>query len=300
MKLVRELAERYDFDGLELDWMRFGYHFQPGHESEGLEILTRFTAEVRQLLNGWAKKRGHPILLGARVPSRPATALGLGYDPVRWAREGLVDMLVVTPFWASTETDIPIETWRQLLAGTRVTLAAGLEVLVRAHPDSKLFQMNSLETVRGMAASMLDRGADRVYLFNYMDSETAMDDLANYPRLLRETGSLSTLEGKPRRHVVTFADTWAPGEPRAAALPAACEPGRWIALRVHTGPRPESGGVEARIGLEGAGEAEAKTWEVRVNGTVCRFARMVTLKPGRRAAWRPTRSRSRHCGAGTT
>jgi hypothetical protein len=30
MKLVREVAGRYDFDGLELDWMRFGYYFRPG------------------------------------------------------------------------------------------------------------------------------------------------------------------------------------------------------------------------------------------------------------------------------
>ena len=36
MALVRELAERYDFDGLELDWMRFGFHFRPGHEAEGV------------------------------------------------------------------------------------------------------------------------------------------------------------------------------------------------------------------------------------------------------------------------
>ncbi|HZP81238.1 MAG TPA: hypothetical protein VFB21_06350 [Chthonomonadaceae bacterium] len=28
LKLIRELAERYDFDGLELDWMRFGFHFR--------------------------------------------------------------------------------------------------------------------------------------------------------------------------------------------------------------------------------------------------------------------------------
>ncbi|HWQ53412.1 MAG TPA: hypothetical protein VN442_06990 [Bryobacteraceae bacterium] len=281
LKLVRELAERYDFDGLELDWMRFGFHFRPGHESQGLELLTRFTADVRKILNAQEKKRGHPIRLGARVPSRPQTALGLGYDPVRWAREGLIDMLVVTPFWATAETDIPIEVWKQLLAGTRVTLAAGLEVLMRGFPASKLFQKNSTETARGMAASVLDRGADRVYLFNYMDSETAMEDLENYPRLLREAGSLATMVGKPRRHPVTFADTWAPGEPRAAALPAQCEPERWVAFRIHSGPRPETGGAQARIGIEGAGEAELKEWDVRVNGTPCPFAGVVNgLNPG--------------------
>ena len=94
MQLIRELAERYDFDGLELDWMRFGLHFRPGHEAEGAALLTEFTAEVRSVLNEWQRKRGHRIRLGARVPSRPETALGLGMDAVTWGRQGLVDMLV--------------------------------------------------------------------------------------------------------------------------------------------------------------------------------------------------------------
>lgn len=34
-RLIEEYAERYDFDGLELDWMRFGFHFKPGREMEG-------------------------------------------------------------------------------------------------------------------------------------------------------------------------------------------------------------------------------------------------------------------------
>jgi len=31
MKIVREVLDTLDLEGLELDWMRFGYHFQPGH-----------------------------------------------------------------------------------------------------------------------------------------------------------------------------------------------------------------------------------------------------------------------------
>jgi hypothetical protein len=270
-KLIEELAERYDFDGLELDWMRFGFHFRPGKEAEGAGLLTGFTARTRKLLDRWEKKRGHKIRLGARVPSRPQTAVGLGMDAVTWAKQGLIQMLVVTPFWASTETDMPIELWKQLLEGTKVTLAAGLEVLCRPSPGYSDYPMNSLQTVRGMASSMLDRGADRVYLFNYMDSQTAMADLENYPTLLRECGSLDTLEGKARRHVVTFADTWAPGEPHGDALPAAAAPGRWNAFRVHAGPPPVRGDTTVRLGIEGAVENDAATWEVRLNGEVCRW-----------------------------
>lgn len=272
LKLIRELAERYDFDGLELDWMRFGFHFRPGHEAEGARLLTEFVAEVRRILDSSEKKRGHEIRLGARVASRPQTALGLGMDAVTWARQELIDMLVVTPFWATVETDMPVEIWQDLLCGTDVVLAAGLEVLVRPYPGYPGYTSNSIETVRGAAAAMLDRGADRIYLFNYMDSDTAMGDLENYRTMLCEIGSLDTLAGKPRRHVMTYADTWAPGEPQAMPLPASCGAGQHKAFRIPTGPRPESGQVTALLGVEGETTLDADTLEVRVNGELCAFS----------------------------
>ena len=250
LALVRELSDRYDFDGLELDWMRFGFHFRPGHEREGAGLLTEFTARVRALLDECEQRRGHKIRLSARVPSRPQAALGLGMDALTWARRGLIDMLVVTPFWASAETDIPIELWKQLLDGTGVTLAAGLEVLLRPSRDWPLHQTNSLETARG-------------------------DDLHNYPTLLRELGSTATLSGKSRRHVLTFADTWAPGEPRAALLPLAIPAGAWGALRIHCGPAPEAGEVVS-VALDlSAGDAPGL--EVRVNGEPCSAQGAATL-----------------------
>ncbi|MCC6393187.1 MAG: hypothetical protein IT167_21480 [Bryobacterales bacterium] len=261
-RLVEEYFERYDFDGLELDWMRFGFHFQPGREIEGGRLLTEFMRRTRRLADSWSRKRGHRIRLGARVPSRPETAREMGLDGAEWAREGLVDLLVVTPFWASIETDMPLELWRRL-AGNQVTLAAGLELLLRPYAGYRPLQFNSIETVRGAAASLLDRGADRVYLFNYMDSQTEMLDRENYPTLLRESGQLATLAGKQRRHVVTYADTWAPGEASAAQLPKKVDAGQWAAFRLHVGPRLS----RARIRLEVEG---GEISELRANGDLCK------------------------------
>jgi hypothetical protein len=270
MTLIREIAERYDFDGLELDWMRFGYHFRPGYESEGLDILTHFTADVRRLLDGWEQKRGHRIKLGARVPTNPTACLGLGMDAVTWARKGLVQLLVATPFFETIDTDIPIELWKQLLDGTDVVLCAGLEGRVSPFPESSSPCLrNSLETVRGAAASMLDRGADRIYLFNYYDSDTCMDDIQNYPTMLREIGSLDTLVGNYRRHIKTYTDTWALGQPKDERLPLTCSAGRWQAFRIHTGPEPASGQVEAILGIIDGCPVEEQDIELRANGELC-------------------------------
>ncbi|MCC6860253.1 MAG: hypothetical protein IT158_16920 [Bryobacterales bacterium] len=261
-RLIEEYCERYDFDGLELDWMRFGFHFRPGRELEGGALLTGFVRRARALLDQWQKRRGHSILLGARVPSRPQTAISLGLDGALWARLGLVQFLTITPFWASIETDLPVELWRRL-AGDRVILSAGLELLLRPYHSYSPLQFNTLETVRGAAASLLSRGADRIYLFNYMDSQTAMPDLENYPALLRECGRLDTLAGKPRRHVVTYSDTWAPGEPAASQLPRTLAANEWASFRLHCGPR--LGDAKLRLELE-----DCEIAEIRLNGEMCR------------------------------
>src|SRR5512147_1129180 len=160
MAFVRQVLERYDPDGIAMDWMRFGYPFRPGKEAEGAIQLTHVMRDVRGLTRQWSEKRGHAIKLGARVPTLPDAARGLGMDGVTWVREGLVDMLVPTPFWATTDFDIPIELWRERIggAGSKVVLAAGAEILVRAYPAAKPIE-EDITSTRGFAASSWNRGA---------------------------------------------------------------------------------------------------------------------------------------------
>jgi hypothetical protein len=57
--------------------------------------------------------------------------------------------------------------------------------------------------------------------------------------------------GKPRRHVITYSDTWAPGEPRAIPLPATARKNELKEFRIHIGPQPEYGTVTVVLGLKG-------------------------------------------------
>ncbi len=276
MLLVKELVERYDFDGFELDWMRFSFHFAPGSEGEGIGILNEFMSDVRKLMDEWEVKRGHKISIGVRVPSTPEKARAMGMDAIEWAKRGLIDTMNITPFFSTIDTDMPIEIWKQLLDGTGVTLGAGFEILLSPYPaynssnPESIFKTrhtNSLETARGYAASALDRGADIIYLFNYMDSQTAMDDLHNYPTLLRELATPETLANKTRRHVITYTDTWATGETPAFPLPSTCEANGWNEFRLHTGPKPTTGNAALILGAE-SGTITSETIKVYINGHI--------------------------------
>ena len=259
-RLIEEYCARYDFDGLELDWMRFPHHLREGQEDEGRVKLNAFMQRTRALLDQWGRKRGRRLKLGVRVASRPQTGYLMGLDAVEWARRGWVDLVVACPFWNTIEPDMPMELWRRLLPAG-VLLGAGLELIVRPYNAYLPIQFNSLETVRGAAATLLARGADRIYLFNYMDTETAMASPDDTRHILRECGSLATLAGLPRRHVLTFSDTHSPGEAPGLMLPRHIRANQATAFRIPVGPAL----AEAEVRLE----VEGRISEVRVNGEVC-------------------------------
>jgi hypothetical protein len=281
LALVRELLERYDADGIELDWMRFAWHFKPGQEEAGRPLLTEFVRQVRMLTDQTARRRGHPVGIAARVPGRPDFARGLGMDGGAWVKEGLVDVLIPCSTWRPTDTDMPIEQWRRLIGetGVRFTIAAGADLWIQCRPGGVLMRDN-LASARGFTAAMLHRGADAIYLFNHFntsdfrhqfkqpDGTTVLRD--EYRTLMSEVGKLDTVLGKPRRHVLTFADTAPPGVPNPRPLPAELKEGQPFTVRLYTGPRPKGGNVILKVGLDERPGLWVARLAATVNGTACR------------------------------
>ena len=257
MAFVRELLERYDPDGIELDWMRFGFHLTPGREPEESGMLTDFVREVRSLTTEWSKKRGHRILLSVRAPAHPDAASGLGMNAVVWANKGLVDLIVPCPFWTSSDFDIPLELWQERLGDTakRVAVAPGLEYNSRPWPGGKA-AANDLASARGFAASAYHRGADSIYLFNWMDSGTRPVAKSDYVLLLRDGLSRQVVQRSARRHLVCFRDTVPSGFANDVQLPVDTSVGR--DFQIHVGTKPETAEIWAVIGLgQRDGVAEA-------------------------------------------
>ncbi len=234
--LIVETLERYDLDGLELDFMREPYLFSVGKEQEGRPLLTEWLRGIRTLANDAAKRRGHPVKLGVRVPSRPETALALGLDAPAWAKENLVDLVVAAPRWRTVEFDMPLDPWRELL-GNRVTLAGGLEAHYCPNPAAPQRPVTE-EQATGAAVAVLTGGAAVVYLFNYFQHGHPAWSVPDYQRTLKTFSSLESLLKKPRCHAVTFRDLTAPGETYRAPLPAS---GTRLSFPMSLGPAPAAG-----------------------------------------------------------
>ncbi len=271
MALVAELLERYDPDGLELDWMRFGWHLTPGREKEEGVYLTGFVRDIRALTKTWATRRGHRIGLGVRVPAHPDAAALLGMDGVQWAKDGLVDLLVPCPFWSSSDFDIPVELWKEHLgsAAANVVIAPGLEYNARPWPGGEA-AANTLASAYGFAASALARGADALYLFNWMDSETRPVPAESYRELVERGLGADVVDRAERRHPVCYRDTVPSGFPNGAMLPV--EGPKGGEFRIHIGPAPASGRVELIAGLARRDGVAGATFHAEINGVEAPFA----------------------------
>ncbi len=280
--LAAESLARWDIDGLELDFMREPYLFSAGKEAEGRQILTAWLRGIRARTTAAAAARGHPVRLGVRVPSRPEVAFAMGLDAIGWAKEGLIDLLVVTPRWATLEFDMPLEQWREQLGGAKVTLAGGLEVLCRPAPDAPA-AMVSPELAAGAATCVLSRGADAVYLFNYFQNGNVGWTRPVYLRTLAAMASLGALRPLPRSVAITYRDIVAPGEDYRAPLPAT---GNELSFRMQVGPagdprRP----CEVRMGIGSPPDGTAPVPLVSANDRPCKFREQAAADGVRRITW---------------
>ena len=257
LNLIEELLARYDIDGIELDWMRFpDHHINPG---AGCTHLNEMMRKVRQMADEAGRRRGRPIQVAARIPAVPDVAIRLGMDGATWVKKGWIDMLIASPVWRPSDTDIPIEQWRRRIGEVDrpYRLVAATDLWIQSSAGGKLM-LDTPETARGFAAAHLDRGADQIYLFNHFNNAPTNAGI------VRQAGTLETAVGGPRRHVLSFHH----GKP--APLPAIIKPNAEGVFHLPIGPKPEGGQAVVRVGLESRPDLAEVELECRVNDTACR------------------------------
>lgn len=282
LAFIREMLDRYDADGVEIDWQREVYCFAPGQESAA--VMTAFMRSVRELADAAAKRRGHAVRVMARVPADPETALRFGFDAATWADEKLVDVLVPCPRWETTDNDIPTDLWKRLLRKTGVQLAPGLELRICVHPWKAPFYMLTNQ-IRAWAAAQYSLGADGLYLYNYFDDpgwknpkttywrsfdqpqETKGVDWANQLKWLKEIASPEQVAAGPRDHMLTYHDLVPLWDEVRRPFPAHVEKGVPKFFRLATGRIPAGRTLRLRLGVKG-GQPPS---QVFVNSRPCRY-----------------------------
>lgn len=120
LSMIREPVLEYDFDGLELDWMRDPTCVTPPACRRDVETITDFFRQVRQIADTRARMTGKPCPISLRAPGSLNLLLDIGIDVRTLVREGAIDCFAPCNFY-QTAWDMPFDELRREL-GDRVTL----------------------------------------------------------------------------------------------------------------------------------------------------------------------------------
>jgi hypothetical protein len=205
LSILREVAENYDFDGIEIDFARSPITLPLGHQWENRNHLTAFVRALRLMTLEVARERGRPLLLAARVPASIEGTRIDGIDIETWVRQRLLDIIVLG--CRSYEGDMAA--YRQLTSDTSIKLLAGSD----EHHTSDGYDWPPIEVLRGVFANWWQQGVDGIYCFNWtyaMPEDAAgidalLHDSAMAPvhrQLYQEIGEAESLRGKDKTFVV--------------------------------------------------------------------------------------------------
>jgi len=210
LDFIRQYCSKYDWDGLELDFVRHPLVFKPGEEEENLDTMTDFVRQVRATLNKIGSERGRPYLLAVRVPPTPATALRTGFDVERWLDDSLIDLLIAASEWSWYYSS-------ELKEFVDMGHRCGVPVYLNCphpHDPAKHYKFGDEmhgPLLRAICSNFWALGADGVYLFNYPYPNDA--DETKVSGWLQDIGDPETLLGLDKLYLPDKGggdSTWGP------------------------------------------------------------------------------------------
>ena len=184
-RTIAEVANRYDIDGIELDFWRHPVFFrktaaeQPVGDEERA-LMTALIRDVRADLDAAGQRRGKPILLAVKTPDSVGYCADLGLDLERWFREGLADFYIPGGYFQ-------IAPWTDSVALAR---KHGLKIYAclaenRIRDADGHRERASLESLRGRALAAWAAGVDGIELFNHFNPTASHWREVGDPAVLR-------------------------------------------------------------------------------------------------------------------
>jgi hypothetical protein len=166
LAILRELAENYDFDGIDIDFSRRPPHLPVGHQWENREALTDFMRQVRRMFKDVAHKRGRPLLLAARLPETIAGCHYDGIDIEMWTREDLLDIIGVggrSIGVGGRSIDLDIAGYRRVIGDRNIKLMPSVDDF---HATDG-YRHQGIEFWRGLYGNWWHQGIDGAQTFNF-------------------------------------------------------------------------------------------------------------------------------------
>ena len=176
LSVVKELAGRYEIDGIDFDFMRYPRYFRKEKVKTSASVMTDFLRKVRSILDDAAVARDRRLLLSVRVPQTLDGCINVGLDVRSWVKLGLIDMICPMDFYYSywDRFMVALDDWVQLVEHTNCGLYPTIHYGAAQGPGGGFNQpWLTAASYRGAAHSYLLKGADGIALYNLWNMNNA-------------------------------------------------------------------------------------------------------------------------------
>lgn len=201
VRALREVAEMYDLDGIQIDFARHIPCLPPGRQWGLRRHVTELVQMVRRMLLDVARKRGRPYLLAAKVCRTLEGCRIDGLDVETWARQNLVDIFTL----GSRSVEVDVAAFRRITAGGNIKLQPCFD----DHHTTDGYRYAPIEVLRGVFANWWQQGADSVVTFNWSNAPPeacravgARPGPLTHRQAYQEIGSPKTMEFQDKTFVV--------------------------------------------------------------------------------------------------
>lgn len=189
VEIFEDICQRYNIDGIELDFIRHPLFFRPnmtGDPATPAQVaeMTDMVRKIRAVTEREGLKRGRPILMVVRAPLSIKAGLDIGLDVPAYLKEGLMDILIAGQDYVQMGMASDLKDMVDL--GHKY----GVPVYALLVPPKPYALYNDIRAWRGAAMNRWYWGADGIYIFNFFPQER--------DARFSEFGSVDTLKGKSK------------------------------------------------------------------------------------------------------
>ena len=194
VRIFEDVCQRYDIDGIELDFIRHPMFFRPSLEGKPVEprhvaMMTDMVRRIRAVAGRESMKRGRPILVTVRAPLSVESCMYIGLDIRAYLEEDLMDIMIAGQDYIQMAVASSLKDMVDLGHKYRVPVYA---LLVPPKPYDRYRYDN-----RAWWAAAMNRfywGADGIYIFNLFPAKP--------DELFSQLGSVESLKGRDKVYAI--------------------------------------------------------------------------------------------------
>lgn len=157
---IEEILSKYDFFGIEYDFLREPWCFDYNNIKNPHEIMNEYLRELKAVVTEAEGRVGHKIQILMRIPRDIKTCMDFGFDVETIANEGLADVLSPCARYAPTDGCLPVREWLERV-GDKVAVIPGIEVF-----NKRMF-FSEPKHSKAFLAAFYGQGAPGAYLYNF-------------------------------------------------------------------------------------------------------------------------------------